>query len=181
MARVTDDVRPSAYAIEAVAGREFARNIPVTGGVLTSPVLTMKTSGGDAFTRDPGVGVASMTTADTLRLVWSAADMAALNDTTRSKTYRIDVTGSVDGNSPQSVIGGTLTVHPTTHTRNIPQTSVTLSLNNGPTLELALTVPAPGVPIDGGAPDEAYGGTTGIDGGLYSDTFTDTTYDGGSI
>ncbi len=73
------------------------------------------------------------------------------------------------------------TVYPTGHARSLPQSSTTLTLNNGSTLTLALTVPPADGAVDGGAPDEVFGGTDGMDGGSYSDTFTDTTYDGGSI
>ena len=181
MSRVTDDQRPPALALHGIAGRELAKNIGVTGGVLTSPVLTMKTSGGDPYTTDPGVGAASMPATDTLRLLWTAADMAALNTTTRPKTYRIEIAGSIDGSNTVSTIGGTLSVYPTTYARDVPSSTTTLSLNNGNALTLSLSVAAPDGPIDGGAFDEQFGGTTGIDGGLHSDTFTDTTYDGGSI
>lgn len=180
MARVTDDQRPPEAALHGIASREWSRDIPVTGGTLTSPVLTMKTAGGDPYTSDPGVGTASMADVSTLRLTWSAADMAALNDTTRPKTYRIEVSGSVDGSNPLSAIGGTFTVYPTTWARSVPSSSATLSLNNGTSLTLSLTVPAPAPTTDGGAPDEIYV-DDGIDGGTPTDTFTDTDYDGGSI
>lgn len=180
MSRVTVDGRPPELALHAIAGREFAHEIPVTGGTLTSPVLTMKTSGGDPYTTDPGVGTASMSDVTTLRLAWSAADMAALNDTTRAKVYRIELAGSVDGSNPLSLIGGTFTVYPTTWARSVPSSSATLTVNNGTTLTLSLTVPAPAPTTDGGAPDEIYV-DDGIDGGDPDDTFTDTDYDGGSI
>jgi hypothetical protein len=179
VSRVTVDGRPPDLAIHAIAGYARSFAIPVTGGTLTSPVLTMKTSGGDPYTTDPGVGTATMTTADTLTLAWTAADLAALNTTTRQRTYRINIAGVVDGGAPGPMIGGTITVYPTTWARSVPQTSATLSLNNGTTLTLTLTVPPAEPPIDGGAPDEVY--LDGIDGGLYSDSFSNTTYDGGSI
>lgn len=180
MSRVTVDGRPPALALHAIAGREFAHEIPVTGGTLTSPLLTMKTSGGDPYTTDPGVGAASLSDAATLRLAWTAADLAALNTTTRQKHYLIEIAGSVDGSNPLSVIGGTLTVYPTTWARSVPSSSTTLVLNNGTTLTLELTVPAPAPATDGGAMDEVYV-DDGIDGGSFDDTFTDTDYDGGSI
>ena len=180
MARTTVDMRPPELALHGIASRELALDIPVEGGTLTSPVLTMKTAGGDAYTTDPGVGTASMADSATLRLAWSSADMAALNDTTRPKTYRIELAGVVDGSNPLSTIGGTLTVYPTTWARPVPSSSATLTLNNGTSLTLSLTVPAPAPTTDGGAPDEIYV-DGGIDGGAPTDTFTDTDYDGGSI
>jgi hypothetical protein len=181
MSRTIVDQRPPELQLHGIAGRAFAFDIPVTGGVLTSPVLTMRTGAGDPYTTDPGVGTATMVDADTLRIAWTADDMAALNTTTRGsgKTYRIEIAGSVDGGSVASIIGGTLSVYPTTHTRFTPNNAATLSLNNGGTYSLAITVPTPDAPIDGGAPDEVF--LDGIDGGLYSDSFSNTTYDGGSI
>ncbi len=179
MSRVTVDGRPPDLAIHAIAGYAYSLAIPVTGGVLTSPVLTMKTGAGDPFTADPGVGTATMTTADTLTLAWTAADLAALNTTTRQKVYRINIAGVVDGGAAGPMVGGTITTYPSTWARSVPQTTATLSLNNGTTLTLALTVPPAEPPIDGGAPDEVY--LDGIDGGEYDDEFSDTTYDGGTI
>ena len=178
MARVTDDQRPPELAIHAIAGREAVKVVTVTGGILTSPVLTMKTAGGDSYTTDPGVGSATMTTAEVLRITWTAADTSALNDTTRPKTYRIELSGSVDGSNPASLIGGTLTVYPTTWSRSVPSSSTTLTLNGGNALTLEITVPTPDSPIDGGAADWV---ADTIDGGTPTDTFTDTDYDGGSI
>ena len=172
------DLRPPELSIHGIAGRELAQNITITGGVLTSPTMTTKTAGGDSFTTDPGVGSSSMPEAYTLRLVWTAADMAVLNTTTRPKTYRIEVAGSVDGNSATSVLGGTFTVYPTTWARPIPQTTATLTLNNGAAVTLAITVPPPTDPIDGGLADWV---ADSIDGGTHDSIFTDTTYDGGSI
>lgn len=80
MPRTIVDLRPPQLDLHGIAGREFALDIPVTGGVLTSPVLTMKTAAGDAYTTDPGVGTATMPSADTLRVAWTAADMSALRD-----------------------------------------------------------------------------------------------------
>lgn len=181
MPRTIVDLRPPQLDLHGIAGREFALDIPVTGGVLTSPVLTMKTAAGDAYTTDPGVGTATMPSADTLRVAWTAADMSALNTTTRAKTYRIEVAGSIDGAAVASVIGGLLTTYPTTWTRSVPTSSASLVLNNGTTLALEVSVPAPDGPIDGGRSDEVYGGDLpGIDGGSYSSTYTDTTYDGGT-
>lgn len=178
MARVTDDQRPPALALHGIAGRELPKNIAVEGGTLTSPVLTMKTSGGDAYTSDPGVGAASMIDDTTLRLLWSAADMSALNDTTRPKTYIIEVAGSVDGSNPASLIGGTLTVYPTGSAKTLSSSATTLTLNGGNALTLSVTFPDPSEAIDGGAADWT---ADTIDGGSATDTFTDTTYDGGSI
>lgn len=178
MARTIVDQRPPELQIHGIASRELAFNIPVTGGTLTSPVLTMKTGGGDAYTTDPGIGAATMADSDTLRLAWTSADMSALNASTRPINYRIDVAGSVDGGSVASIIGGILTVHPTTSARPLSNTSVTLSLNNGGTYSLAVTVPTPDA-LDGGGPGEIYIDGA-VDGGLYSDTFTNTTHDGGT-
>ena len=114
------DLRGAQIAIHASAGRECAPpSIQVTGGLLTTPVLTMRTRTGAAYTTDPGLGAASMADPDSLRLVWSAADMAALCPpaTTRPIEYRIDVAGSIDGGAPAMVLGGTLTVYPTTWAR----------------------------------------------------------------
>jgi hypothetical protein len=179
VSRVTVDGRPPDLALHVIAGYAYSLAIPVTGGTLTSPVLSMKTGAGDPYTTDPGVGTATMTTPDTLTVPWTAADTGALNTTTRPKVYRIQVAGVVDGAAAASVIGGTLTTYPTTWARSVPQTSATLSLNNGTTLTLTLTVPPSEPPIDGGAPDEVF--LDGIDGGQFDDSFSDTTYDGGTI
>jgi hypothetical protein len=181
MTRPQLDVRAPQVAIHGSAGRAVAFNIPVTGGTLTSPVLTMRSGAGDPFTADPGVGAASMVDPLTLRVAWTAADMAALNAGTRPLEYRFDVEGVPDGLAVAQVLAGTLTVYPTTWGKQIPANSLgTLVLNGGTTVTLELTVPAPDGPIDGGYHDDRYGGTTGIDGGLFDDTFTDTTYDGGN-
>jgi len=180
MARAIIDQRPPELTLHVIAGRAVALVIPVTDGVLTSPVMTMRTGAGDPYTTDPGIGLAAMSSATDLRLSWSAADTLALNDSTRGpRAFRIDIAGVVDGGDLVSVIGGVLSVYPPTYARSVPQNSATLSLNNGATLTLTITVPPSDGPWDGGAPDEVF--PDGIDGGLHSDSFTDTTYDGGSI
>lgn len=182
MIRDRVDGRAPEIAIYWSAGRALALNIPVTGGTLTSPVLTMRTSGGDPYSADPGVGTATMPDPLTLRLAWTADDMAALNRTTRIVEYRFDIEGIPDGLSAAQVLAGTLAVYPTTWGKQIPSNNVgTLVLNGGTTIALEVTVPPPDGPIDGGYHDDRYGGTTGIDGGSHDSTFTDTTYDGGSI
>jgi hypothetical protein len=183
MIRPQFDQRAPEVEMHGSATRELALNIPVTGGVLTSPVLTMKTRGGDPFTADPGLGTVSMADPDSLRLVWSSADMAALNRSTRHVEYGFDVEGVVDGGSVAQVLAGTLNVYPTTWGRPIPVNDLgTLVLNGGSTITVAVTVPTPDGPIDGGLLDESLGGTgSGIDGGSFADVFTDTTYDGGSF
>lgn len=175
------DLRAPSIALHAPVGRELALNIPVTGGTLTSPVLAMKTRAGAAFTTDPGVGVASMADSDSLRLVWSAADMAALEAGARPVEYRIEVTGVVDAGVPTQVLAGTLTAYPTTWGRPIPAHELgTLVLNGGSAITLAVTVPTPDGPIDGGRSNEVYGGgLPGLDGGTAASTFTETLYDGG--
>lgn len=175
------DLRAPLIALHATAARELALNIPVTGGTLTSPVLSMKTRSGAAFTTDPSVGTASMADSDSLRLAWSAADMAALEAGARPVEYRVEVTGSVDGGAPSQVLAGTLTVYPTTWGRPIPVNELgTLVLNGSPTITLAVTVPTPDGPIDGGRAAEVYGGgLPGLDGGTATSNFTDTFYDGG--
>jgi hypothetical protein len=175
------DVRAPEVDIHGSAGRALALNIPVTGGVITSPVLTMRTGSGDPFTADPGVGTASMPAPQTLRLAWTAPDMAALNTTTRPVRYRFDVAGVPDGLAVAQVLAGTLTVYPTTRGQEPPANTVgTLVLTNGVTFALDVTVPTPDGPIDGGYHDDRYGGTTGYDGGSFDSIFTDTTYDGGN-
>lgn len=181
MIRPQFDQRAPEVELHGSATRELALNIPVTGGVLTSPALTMKTRGGDPFTADPGRGTVTMADPDSLRLVWSSADMAALNRSTRHVEYGFDVEGVVDGGSVAQVLAGTLTVYPTTWGRPIPVNDLgTLVLNGGSTITVAVTVPTPDGPIDGGRSDEVYGGgLPGLDGGTATSTFTETLYDGG--
>lgn len=181
MIRQQFDQRAPEVELHGSATRELALNIPVTGGVLTSPVLTMKTRGGDRFTAEPGLGTVSMADTDSVRLVWSSADMAALNRSTRPVEYRFDVEGVVNGGAVGQVLAGTLNVYPTTWGRPIPINDLgTLVLNGGSTITVAVTVPAPDGPIDGGRADEVYSSRLQrLDGGTATTGFTDTIYDGG--
>jgi hypothetical protein len=181
MIRPQFDQRAPEVELHGSATRELALNIPVTGGVITSPVLTMKTRGGDRFTAEPGLGAVSMVATASLRLVWSSADMAALNRSTRPVEYRFDVEGVVDGGVVGQVIAGNLTVYPTTWGRPIPRNELgTLVLNGGSTITIAVTVPTPDGPIDGGRADEVYSSRLPrLDGGTATTTFTETIYDGG--
>jgi hypothetical protein len=171
---------PPPLDLEVVAGDPLSFPITVIGAVVTSPVITMKTAGGDPYTTDPGVGSASMTSADVCTPSWSAADTAALNTATRPISYRWSLSAVVNGTASYQLLARTLTVLPVGSARRFTPSPTELTINLGTTIDLALTVASTGWPgIDGGAPDEVF--LDGIDGGAFDAAYTDTTYDGGTI
>lgn len=104
---------PARVDAECVAGYPLVITFTASSGVTTfsAPVATLLTTGGDAISTDPGVPTASANSA-ALACAWTAADTAALNTTTKAKTYRYSVAASNDGAGPYAFFAGTLTVHP---------------------------------------------------------------------
>ena len=120
---------PTRVDAECVAGDPFTATLTATSGVTTfsSPACTMTTGAGDSFTTDPGVPTASAVGA-ALSTTWSAADTAALNTSTKPKTYKWSTKAIADGGSSFQWYGGTLTVHPvgTTGISTTTSTSATV-------------------------------------------------------
>lgn len=104
---------PVKVDVECVAGDPMTITFTAASGVtaFTSPVAVMTTSAGDSYTTDPGVPTVSASTTS-LVTAWSAADTAALNTTTRAKTYKYSTEALADDQGAFQVYAGTLTVHP---------------------------------------------------------------------
>ena len=174
---------PPPLDLEVVAGDPLPLRLNITGGTVTNPTVTMKTNGGDAFSADPGVPQASMATSSQVLILWTAADTAALNTTTRPKTYLWSWSAVVDSADRYQLVARTLTVLPVGAARKYTPSPTELTINVGTEIALSLEIAGSSLRgnIDGGAFDEVFGGTDDIDGGLFTDTFTTTTYDGGTF
>jgi hypothetical protein len=102
---------PPAHDVEFVAGNPFSLTVTSTGATITSPVVTMKTAAGDAYTTDPGIPTVSQASTVTT-IAFTAADTAALNTSTRPKAYRWSLQALVNGAGPYELVARNITVHP---------------------------------------------------------------------
>ena len=141
---------PAKLDLECIAGDPFTVTITATGiTTLTSPAVTMTTSGGDAYTTDPGIPTASVAGL-AVTSAWSTADTAALNATTRGKTYRYSIAANPDSAGLFEIVAGTLTVHPVGHAGTSSASSATLAVTVG-TTAVSLAVALGGGGGGGGA------------------------------
>lgn len=123
---------PARIDVEFVAGDPFSVVLTATSGVTTfaAPVAFMTTAAGDAYTTDPGIPTASAASA-ALTCAWSAADTAALNTSTRAKSYKYSVEATADGEGAFQIFGGTVTVHPIGYAGTGTTASVSQALTLG--------------------------------------------------
>lgn len=131
---------PPAVDLEFVAGNPFTVTVTCSGATISSPAVTMKTSGGDAYTTDPGVPSVSLAT-NVITSAWSATDSAALNTSSRAKSYRWSLQALVNGDGPYELLARTITVQPVGSAGSVSSTDLSLAVTVGATaVDLALTV-----------------------------------------
>jgi hypothetical protein len=175
---------PKHHDLESVAGRPLTVSFTASTGVTTfgPPTCTITDEDGTQITTDPGQPVTSGAGTTTITAAWSTADTAALNTSRRTKRLRYTLAATADSNGPYDWISGEWVLHPIgVSAATTTAATVTGNIVLGSTITGDVTVSGPFFAIDGGRPDEEYGGgLTSIDGGAYSDTYTDTTYDGGT-
>lgn len=156
---------PADVDVEFVAGDPFTITFTATSGVsgFTSPTISFTTAAGDTVASNlPTTGAAGTQ----LTAAWSAPNSAALNTTTRPKTYKYSVRATADGSATGQVFGGTCVIHPVGTTGVGTSSSVAADVYLGG-VAVTATVALGGTlgQIDGGSATSVYGGTTSIDGG----------------
>jgi hypothetical protein len=161
---------PTPADITVVAGDPFTITFTATSGVTTfaSPAVAMTTSGGDAYTTDPGVPSVSAVGA-VITVTWSAADTAALNATTRGRTYKYSTEATLDGAGPVQLFGGTITVVPVGTTGTSTSSSASATINTGgvaisATINIGAQGPAGAAGAQGPPGDDGAQGPPGDDG-----------------
>lgn len=156
---------PPAVDLEWVAGNPFTMSVACSGAAVTSPVVTMKTLAGDAYTSDPGVPTVSAL-AGTITSAWSIADSSALNATKRPVEYLWSLQALVNGEGPYELVARKVKVHPVGSAGRTSSSDLSLAITvGGADVTLDITVGSDASNIDGGTATSVYGGTTSIDGG----------------
>lgn len=174
------DLLPQRVDVDLVAGNPLTINVAVTGTTVSLPTVSFLTEARDRS----AAAIVATQVGNVVTVMLSAEQTTALNTTRRTVRYWFSLRCSCAGAGPYELCAGQIRVHPI-GSSSTPDTDPDVELTvtvGGVNIDLAVPVPIPSpLIVDGGRPDEVYGGgLPSIDGGLYSDTFTTTTYDGGT-
>jgi hypothetical protein len=140
---------PGRLDLRLVAGRPFVFTVTCTGATITAPTLTMISGRSDVVTAGaPSVAV----DANVITVAWTAqdtADLAALKTAGRTASFTYDLSATVDGEGPYSLLAHAFTVEPLgTATTGTQTTSASLAFEVGQAdVSLAITLAGGGAVV----------------------------------
>lgn len=140
MAATTVSQVPPPVDLEFIAGNPFTLSVTCTGATISSPVVTMRTAGGDVYTTNPGTPAVSVAT-NVITVAYGTDDSSALNATSRSKEFLWSLQALVNGAGPFELLARRIKVLPTGASGGTTSTDLDLAVTVGSqAITLALTI-----------------------------------------